>query len=152
MMKLKANVYYLTGNLCKLSILICWLIILTSCTSNTILEKPKDLIPHEKMVHLLTDVALANAAENIRNIDEERNINYFTLIYNKYKIDSAQFKRSSFYYSSKIDDYNAMLKEVEIRLTKKLDSLRKARDVSDSIINSKTSIKKRLKPKLELKK
>jgi len=149
-MKLKENAYYLTGSIFKLKIFVCCFIFLISCTSNTILEKPEDLIPRDKMVKLLTDVALANAAENIRNVDEKRDVNYFTVIYDKYQIDSTQFKSSSFYYASKIDDYNAMLKEVEIRLTKKVDSLREERQKADSITNSKTSIKKRLQPRESL--
>lgn len=146
MMKLKEKGYFLIGKLLPLSSFLLLLLVTISCTSNTILEKPDNLIPRDKMVNLLTDAALANAAENIRNIDEKRDVNYFTVIYDKYQIDSAQFTESSFYYASKIDDYNTMLEEVELRLGKKLDSLRAIRQEQDSIKNSKRVKKNRKTP------
>jgi len=39
-----------------------------SCTSNTILKKPDNLIPEDQMVDLLTDLLLAVNAETTKNM------------------------------------------------------------------------------------
>lgn len=106
-----------------------------NCTSNTIVKKPDNLIPKNEMVDILTDMFIANGGEHIKNIHQKRNVNYFPLIFEKYQIDSTQFKESNFYYISKIDDYDEILKKVEARLEKlkeeneltlkNLDSLKK---------------------------
>ena len=96
------------------------LIFMVSCTSNTILEKPKDLIPKDSMVLLLTDLFIAKSAFNEKNIKNQRKINYIPLVYNKYKIDSTRFKSSNFYYTSKLEEYELIYNEVnEILLAKK---------------------------------
>mgnify|MGYP000615930199 CR=1 FL=1 len=43
--------------------------LLLSCTSNTILKKPDNLIPKDEMVDLLTDLFIAMNAQNTKNID-----------------------------------------------------------------------------------
>tara|TARA_R110002073_G_scaffold279026_1_gene443017 strand:- start:280169 stop:280552 length:384 start_codon:yes stop_codon:yes gene_type:complete len=89
-----------------------------SCTSRTIYKKPHNLISKEKMVDLWTDIYLANAAKNIKNIGSQRKINYLPLVYNKYKIDSTTFMESNVYYTSKIETYEKMFQEVEERILK----------------------------------
>ena len=111
--------------------------LLVACTSNTIIEKPDNLIPKDKMVDLMTDLLLATGARNIKNINEERKVNYFPLVFEKYNIDSTQFKESNFYYTSKIDDYDIMLKEVERRLKKLKLEFDNEREKQDSITNYK---------------
>ena len=91
-------------------------IFITACTSNTIIEKPKNLIPKEQMVDLLTDILLANGADNIKNINLQRNVNYFPLVFEKHQIDTTRFKESSYYYTSKIDDYDEIFEQVDQRL------------------------------------
>jgi hypothetical protein len=86
------------------------------CTSNTILEKPDDLIEKDEMVAILTDILIANAASRYNNIDKKREVNYFPLVYDKYKIDSTRFRNSSRYYASKIDEYDEILLQVQKNL------------------------------------
>ncbi|MBT8318312.1 MAG: DUF4296 domain-containing protein [Lutibacter sp.] len=119
---------------------------IASCTSNTILEKPKNLIPKDEMVDLLTDILIADGADNIKNTNLQRNINYFPLVFEKYKIDTIRFKESNYYYTSKIDEYSEILEQVNQRLkalkekydleNKYLDSIKNAK--KDSLKNSKT--------------
>ncbi|MDD3723069.1 MAG: DUF4296 domain-containing protein [Lutibacter sp.] len=121
-----------------------------ACTSNTIIKKPNHLISKNQMVDLLTDMLIASGAENIKNIDLERNVNYFPLVFEKYGIDSTRFKESNYYYTSKIDDYEKILKKVDQRLKaikEKLDNEIKLQDSlkSDSIKNLKQNFRK--KPK-----
>ena len=85
--------------------------LLTSCSSNTIFEEPKDLIPKDSMVLLLKDLVLATTAKGFRNFKQINRFNYVHLVYEKYKIDSLRFKQSNFYYISKVDVYEPMLNE-----------------------------------------
>ncbi|WP_347173197.1 DUF4296 domain-containing protein [Polaribacter uvawellassae] len=94
-------------------------IIVTSCTSNTILEKPKDLIPKDTMVLLLTDLFIAKSAFNEKNTQNNRKVNYMPLVYNKYKIDSTRFGSSNFYYTSKLEEYELIYQAVNDKLLAK---------------------------------
>ena len=127
-----------------------------SCTSNTILKKPDNLIPEDQMVDLLTDLFLANNAKNIKNLDLKRQIDYYPLVFEKYNIDSTQFKESNFYYTSKVDDYDAILNRVEERLKTldtKFNNLKRAEDsisraeklIEKQAIDSINGIKRRSK-------
>lgn len=127
------------------------LLLLAACTSNTILKKPDNLIPKDQMVDLITDLLLAEGGKNIRNIDMERQTNYYPLVFEKYNIDSAQFMESNYYYTSRIDDYDEILAAVELRLKgwneeynllrKQQDSIRKMK--LDSVKKSREAPKKR---------
>lgn len=102
-----------------------------SCTSNTILKKPDNLIPEDQMVDLLTDLLLAVNAETTKNLDLKRKVNYHPLVFEKYNIDSTQFKESNFYYTSRVDDYDVILLKVEERLktlNKKFETLKREED------------------------
>ncbi len=126
---------------------------LYACTSNTISKKPNNLISKNKMVDLLTDMLLASGGENIKNLNLERNVNYFPLVYKKHNIDSAQFTESNYYYTSKIDEYDEILRRVDERLKalkQKYDDKRKLEDSikhvkKDSLKNIKNNLKKELK-------
>jgi hypothetical protein len=110
------------------------IILLASCSSKTILKKPKDLIPKDTMVLLLIDLYIAKSASPEKNINNERKINYVPLVYNKYLIDSTRFMNSNYYYTSKLEEYDLIFKEVKANLTlKKGEMERKIRGVLLSI-------------------
>ena len=115
-------------------------LLLINCTSNTIIKKPENLIPKNEMVDILTDMFLASGAENIKNIQLERNVNYFPIVYEKYHIDSTQFKESNFYYVSRIDDYEEILRKVDERL----QELKKLNEAEISLLDSIKKIDKNL--------
>ena len=108
-------------------------IFLINCTSNTIIKKPDNLIPKDEMVNVLTDLFLASGGKNIKNLNLKRNVNYYPLVYEKYHIDSTQLKESNFYYTSKIDEYDNILKRVDIRLKKLRDQYENELKIQDSI-------------------
>ena len=122
------------------------LLFLVSCTSNTILEKPKDLIPKDSMSLLLEEMMIASSSKFIKNKFQENDVNYMTLVYERFKIDSLRFQRSNLYYISKIDDYQKIIEKATQSLEAKktfyasqktrLDSIRK-----DSIKKIKTNTK-----------
>lgn len=148
---LKAKDYCLIEQMKKFSYLFFLSVFLMACTSNTIIKKPDNLIPKNQMVDLLTDMLVAAGAENIKNVDLERNVNYFPLVFEKYGIDSTRFKESNYYYTSQIDDYEKILKEVDERLKvlkEKLDNEIKLQDSlkNDSIKNLRENFKKPKRP------
>lgn len=108
----------------KLFYIFC-LLVLASCTSNTIYKKPRNLIPKDTMVMLLTDMYVATSAKYVKNKFLQRDIDYTALVYEKYKIDSVRFEQSNFYYNSKIELYNEILKKVkkELELNKNVYKL-----------------------------
>jgi hypothetical protein len=106
-----------------------------ACTSNTIIKKPDNLIPKNQMEDLITDMLIAAGAENIKNVDLERNLNYFPLVFEKYGIDSTRFKESNYYYTSQIDDYEKILKKVNERLKALKEKLDNEIKLQDSLKN-----------------
>jgi prefoldin subunit 5 len=112
---------------------------MVSCTSNTIFKKPDDLIPKDSMVILLSDLYMATASKAYRNKFNDRNVDYTFLVYEKYGIDSARFRRSNFYYTTKIDDYEKIYKEVEAKLKALNTNYKTIKKISDSIRRDSTA-------------
>ncbi len=109
--------------------------LLISCTGNTIYKKPKNLIPKDTMIALLTDMHIASTSRLIKNKQKQKDVNYMFVLYEKYKIDSVRFHNSNIYYTSKIDEYGDLLKEIKRNLEAKGAVVQK-------IINERDSIKK----------
>lgn len=129
----------------NISYIILGVLLFLSCTSNTIYEKPENLISKKKMTDILVDMYLAEGARSVQNKDLERLVEYMPLVYEKYQIDSVQFAESNFYYTSRIDDYEDIFKSVTNRLRimkEEYDSIAKAEDS----IKIKTLNKNKLSP------
>jgi len=114
--QLEENDYYLIEPMNKYTYIFIFSIFLMACTSNTIIKKPENLIPKEQMVDLLTDIFIADGGDNIKNLNLQRNVNYFPFVFEKYQIDTTRFKESNYYYTSRIDDYDEILGKVDTRL------------------------------------
>lgn len=112
-------------------------------------EKPKDLIGKDKMVDVLTEAYLANAARSIDHktlVDE--GIKMDSLFYAKFGVDSLQFVQSNAFYAADVNTYIAIFEEVEARLNKmekNLDSIRKAGIQFNDSIPAETSEKEEKK-------
>ena len=119
--------------------------LLLNCTSNTILKKPDNLIPKEEMVDLLTDLFIAMNAQTTKNIELKRGVNYYPIVFEKYKIDSAQFMESNYYYTSKVDEYDDILNEVQERLEVLNGVYKEEKSRKDSIERAKKNINKPIK-------
>ena len=117
------------------TIFLIFMTLLASCSSNTIYDEPKDLIPKDSMMMLLKDLYLATAAKNIKNKRQQKKVSYITLVYNKYNIDSLRFNTSNLYYTSKIDIYEPMLNEITELLEKEQEFFTKAKKIKDSLYN-----------------
>lgn len=68
------------------------------------------------MIDLWVDIMIANGADNEKNKNAQKKINYMRFIYKKYQIDSTRFMNSNIYYTSKIDEYEKMFEEVSSKL------------------------------------
>ncbi|CAM1342998.1 DUF4296 domain-containing protein [Tenacibaculum aestuarii] len=112
-------------------------LLLVSCTSNTIYEKPENLIPKDSMIALLTDMYIASSAKNQKNKFLERENNYMTLVYEKYKIDTTRFDISNIYYISQVDEYTEILKKVKFNIDSLYSMYRGNPNVEEGIKKSK---------------
>ncbi|SNR14054.1 DUF4296 domain-containing protein [Tenacibaculum jejuense] len=108
-----------------------------ACTGNTIYKEPKNLIPRDSMVALLTDMHIAAAAKPVKNLDQKRDLNYMQLVYDKYKIDSLRFEQSNIYYTSKIDEYDKLLKDIRRNIEVIASTHQLEKNKRDSIKKSK---------------
>jgi hypothetical protein len=115
----------------------------------TAIEKPKkpdNLISEEKMVDIMYDVFLLNSAKGVnKRVLELNGVLPEKYVFEKYKIDSAQFANSNNYYAydtktyesilnrikEKIDlkkkEYEALEKVEEAERKRKADSIREVR-------------------------
>ncbi|MEM0517975.1 MULTISPECIES: DUF4296 domain-containing protein [Aequorivita] len=101
-------------------------------------KKPKNLISKDKMIDILTESYLANAARSVNNqtiID--KGVILDSIIYNNFGVDSLQFAKSNAYYAADVNSYMEIFQKVETRLKQmqhKLDSIREMeRDLNDSV-------------------
>jgi hypothetical protein len=107
---------------------------LLACAEEAI-DKPKNLIPKERMADILYELAIINSANSTNPATlQDQGIRAMPYIYEKYGIDSAQFMNSDIYYASRPMDYESIYKVVEGRLKVQKDSLEdERRKLSDSI-------------------
>jgi phosphoribosylanthranilate isomerase len=91
---------------------------LAGCNEN-LLEKPDNLISEDKMVEVLKDLAIVNAAKTTNiAVLQDNDIEPMDYIYEKHGIDSVQFVESDRYYASLPKKYEQIYKKVESRLEK----------------------------------
>lgn len=102
----------------RLTYILFLFLFICSCTSRTIYKKPENLIPKDQMIELWAAVIIADNAKTVKNGKSQRKINYLPFVYQKFKIDSARFMESNIYYTSKIEEYEKMFQQVELKLRK----------------------------------
>jgi len=124
-----------------LTILICS----ASCIEK-LLEKPENLIARDKMVEVLQDLAIINAAKTTNSAKlRDKNIDPMTYIFEKYGIDSVQFVESDKYYASLPITYEKIYKEVETGLEKEQQILNDAKKLKDSLTRLEAEKKQKMK-------
>jgi len=126
-------------------------LLLTSC-GEKLLDKPEDLIPKDRMINILKDMTILNAARNANvtvfhdyKIEEPT-----TFVFSKYGVDSLQFVTSDKYYASLPNEYEAMYTEIEKQLDNEKEQMSEAKKIKDSLdleSNMKKSQRRRIKPK-----
>ena len=115
------------------------LLCVISCAEK-VMEKPDNLIPKEKMVLILYDLAIINAVNSstTSRIGENK-VETMDFLYRKYDMDSVQFSQSDLYYASIPLEYEEIYEKVDALLeekkkmledenTRRNDSIRKANE------------------------
>ncbi|TAI47949.1 DUF4296 domain-containing protein [Flagellimonas allohymeniacidonis] len=102
--------------------------ILTISCAEKVIEPPQDLIPKEKMVEILHDLAILNATRtSFGSVLEDNDIEIMDFLFLKYEIDSLQFSNSDRYYASIPLEYQSIYEEVESKIQKQRTSLEEAK-------------------------
>ena len=115
------------------------LLLILAC-SEKLIEKPENLIAENKMVLILKDLALVNAAKSTNTeILQDNNIQPMPYLYNKHGIDSLQFVESDRYYAALPEVYERIYKDVEKKLEQQGKATADALKVRDSLNNIKTN-------------
>lgn len=115
-----------------IAILCCFWVV--ACAEKVV-EPPENVIPREKMITILYDLALLNATNSsFRNVMQKQNKDVMELLFERHGIDSLQFAQSDFYYASKPLEYEYIYEQIESRLKKKQKGLEEAKKrANDSI-------------------
>lgn len=109
------------------------IIFLLSCNEN-LMEKPDNLIPEAKMVEVLKDLAILNAAKSTNlALLQDNDIEPMAYVYKIHDIDSLQFVESDRYYASLPVEYERIYKKVETKLEKEVKVVEEAKRVKDSL-------------------
>ena len=114
--------------------------LLTSCQDLKKSPKPPDLIGEDKMVDVLTEIALLNGARTYnKKMVKEKGIDPYEHLLAKYQVDSVQFIHSNNYYSENYKDYSDIYSRVKERLEaiqRGYDSLREKEERKRDSIRS----------------
>lgn len=90
-----------------------------SCNSNKIdkPKKPDNLLSKDKMVDILYDMAIVNAAKGTnKKMIQRRGLNPKEFVFNKHNIDSLQFAESNNYYTYYPQTYENIYEKVRFKL------------------------------------
>lgn len=129
------------------------ILLMGSCQSIEKTEKPKNLIPKDKMVEVLIDVHLFNAAKSVNRLPlQQTGMTPHQFIYEKHQIDSIAFEKSNAYYGAELDTYEeihskvkAQLEQRKIEVDTTIARKKRAQDsikyIQDSIKLQKLNIK-----------
>jgi len=110
-------------------------IILFSC-GEEVIDKPVNLISKEKMVDILYDLAIIDAAKSTGpHVMENENFAPMQFIYSKYEIDSIQFVSSDLYFASKPLEYEDIYKKIEERIKKEKERFEKLKEKKKDSLN-----------------
>ncbi|TND08244.1 MAG: hypothetical protein FD123_2499 [Bacteroidetes bacterium] len=99
----------------------------------TAVPVPADLIPRDKMVEVMTDVHLLEAAMQISSVpgpEHKEFANYD--IFKKYGYTHDQYERSIAWYSTRLEDFDKMYDEVLARISRKMAEEMGAKQIDPS--------------------
>jgi hypothetical protein len=107
--------------LLKTATLLLVLVLFSACQNIQKPERPKNLIPENKMVEVLIDVHLFNAAKNVNRLPlQQTGMSPHQFIYDKHNIDSVQFEKSNAFYGTDINTYE----RIHVKVKEFLDNKR----------------------------
>lgn len=113
------------------------------------MDKPENLIPKEKMILILNDLAIVNAAKLTNpQILRNHDIDPTAYIFEKYDIDSLKFVESDRYYASIPEEHEEIYVAVEAKLEAEKERMSKIKKVKDSLKAVEMKIQKKAKDSL----
>ncbi len=114
-------------------------VVLTVSCKKKLIEPPDDLIPEDKMIEILYDLAVLNGIQSTNPaVIEEYKIETMPYIYDKHEVDSLQFVLSDQYYASVPEIYQSLYQEVEKRLDEQVRAMEEARKQKNDSIKQRT--------------
>jgi hypothetical protein len=119
MQKLKklrqANDYFLKDKMRKINLLLlAFSFVILSCKEEVV-SKPKNLIERDKMVSIIYDLSVLEAAKS-QTSGIYHYLKSSQFLKEKYKVDSLTFAQSTQYYASDMKEYKKIYDEVKSRL------------------------------------
>ena len=132
----------------KNSVLLVLILVLTACQSINRTPKPDNLIEEGKMVNILVELSLVDAAKRLNsNKVDVKSIEVESFILEKFGVDSLQLVNSNAYYAENLKLYEPIFDSVQSRLERlkveldtlkaidkrEKDSIKKAEKIKDSI-------------------
>ncbi len=119
------------------------LLMVFSCQSIDEASKPKTVIEEDRMVEILTDIAIIKAAKSSnRKVFQEEKINPEAYILKKHGVDSIVFTENHIWYSGQIEKYKEIFTRVKSNLDKSKADYEKLKKEEDSIKKIEDSIKR----------
>jgi len=91
------------------------IILIAASCKDKVIEKPKNLIERDKMIDMIYDLAILEAAK-AQTSGTYQYPKTTQFLKEKYKIDSLTFAQSTQYYASDMKEYKKMYDEVKERL------------------------------------
>lgn len=135
----------------KYAIFFLFIVILASCQSIERTPKPDNLIEEDKMVDILVELSLFDAAKRLNsNRVNVRSIEIQDFIYEKFNVDSTQLANSNAFYAENLKTYEPIFDSVQKRLERlkvELDTLKAIDDRKKDSINELKKDKDSLKLK-----
>lgn len=117
--------------------LLIFVVLFGSCQKVEEPQKPDGLIPEDKMVEVLTDVAILNSAKNFnRRKLEETGIYPDVYLFEKYNIDSTRLAQSTEFYAKNYERFENIFEQVKANLEKTQAKLEEIRDEEQQVLES----------------
>ena len=124
------------------------LLLLVSC-GEELIPKPNNLIPKEKMIDIIQEMSVINAAKATDSkVFQNNKIEPTDFMLKKYDVDSLQFVESDRYYVSRPAEYQDIYQSVEKRLEAKGNEMGEAKRIKDSISLKNRAIEAREKEEM----
>ena len=127
-----------------------------SCNDIDKPKKPDNLLSKNKMIDIITDISLVNAAKGTdKKKLENKGINPENYIFQKHNIDSLQFAENNNYYAYDVKEYEDIYLKVKQRLENQSEEYKALQDLEkkekDSIRKAKKKVRDSIKKKRVLK-
>lgn len=116
----------------KILSVILFVSVLISCQDIDRTPKPDNLIPEDKMVEVLTELSLLYGARSYNvGLMEEKGIDPYPYLMEKFDIDSTQLVRSNNYYAENYKQYQRIYNKVKVKLEVLMEDYDSIREIEE---------------------